>query len=44
MPTTENFFLRTAVAEESTGNIGAIEVPAEWIKPVTAQDDFASSH
>jgi VWFA-related protein len=33
IPTTENFFLRTAVAEQSTNHIGAIELPIEWIKP-----------
>lgn len=32
VPTTENFFLRTAVAEQSSGHTGAIEVPIEWIK------------
>jgi VWFA-related protein len=32
VPTYDNFFLRTAVSEQSTGHIGAIEIPAEWAK------------
>ncbi len=31
-PVTANFFLRAAVDEVETGRIGAIEVPAEWVK------------
>jgi VWFA-related protein len=33
-PLPGNFFLRVGVHELSTGRIGTIEVPAEWIKPL----------
>jgi hypothetical protein len=32
IPTTEHFFLRAVVSEDSTKRIGALEIPAEWIK------------
>jgi VWFA-related protein len=31
-PVPGSFFLRVVVSEKSTGNIGAIEIPAEWVK------------
>jgi hypothetical protein len=31
-PLPGNFFLRVGVSETPTGHVGAIEVPAEWIK------------
>jgi hypothetical protein len=33
LPTNGNFFLRAAVREVPTGRTGALEIPAEWIKP-----------
>ena len=35
-PLPENFFLRVGVGEASTGHVGAIELPAEWIELPTA--------
>jgi len=34
VPVDGSFFLRTGVNETATGHIGAIEVPAEWVKPL----------
>ena len=31
-PLPENFFLRTGIDEVSTGRVGALELPTEWIK------------
>jgi VWFA-related protein len=36
-PVTANFFLRAGVEEVETGRIGAIEVPAEWVKALPAE-------
>jgi VWFA-related protein len=36
-PVPGNFFLRVAIDERSTNHVGAIEIPAEWIKLPPAQ-------
>ena len=45
MPVVGSFFLRTGVQETSTGSIGALEVPAAWIKlpPQAANRDTAAN-
>ena len=37
-----NYFLRVGVNEVSSGHLGALEVPAEWIKAAPAQDGVAA--
>lgn len=32
IPTTDKFFLRAAVSEDSTSRVGVLEIPTEWIK------------
>ena len=39
IPTTGNFFVRAAVEEVDTRKIGAVEVPAEWVKVLPAKTD-----
>jgi len=41
----ENYFLRAGVSETSTGHIGALELPADWIKlpPQPAANDTAAN-
>lgn len=43
--TAENYFLRVGVSETSTGHIGALELPADWIKlpPQPAANDTAAN-
>jgi VWFA-related protein len=43
-PLPGNFFLRVGVREVATDRIGAIEVPAEWIKLPPAGDPIAATH
>jgi VWFA-related protein len=37
IPVEGNFFLRTGVQEIESDQVGALEVPAEWMTPATAQ-------
>ena len=44
-PVPGNFFLRVGVNEASTGHIGSLEIPAEWIKlpPQATGNDTAAN-
>jgi hypothetical protein len=42
-PIPGNFFLRAAVTEKATARVGAIEIPAEWIKALS-QSGQAEAH
>ena len=42
-PVPGSFFLRVAVNEKSTGNIGAMEIPAEWVKLPPPQPTIADA-